>query len=242
MSIMNKSNFWENEEDKYSTTYLCERVKNSQFITYSKDVLDSTYIFHCEEVENSNSISNSRNVKNSFQIFNCDFCYDSNRILNSQNITNCRNVINCNYAVSSTSVFNAGNVVNSSFVSNIIPLGSQKIRNSHFISDCSNLKNCLFCHGITDGEYLMFNQPIEKEEYDMFVTQLRQMLKGAELKLTKDGWAAEQVPLDAPNIQYNIILQYSALPEVFWRWVKTLPNYDPMILYNITMQPHLLTD
>ena len=88
----------------------------------------------------------------------------------------------------------------------------------------------------------MFNQPIEKEEYDMFVTQLRQMLKGAELKLTKNGWAADQVPLEAPNIQYNIILQYSALPEVFWRWVKTLPNYDPMILYNITMQPHLLTD
>lgn len=228
--------------ENYRTIYKSNNVKDSSFVTNSKDVVKSMYVFNCEGVENSNSISFSQGVQNSSQIFHTDFCYDSNRILNSQNITNCRNLINCNYAVSSTSVFNAGNVVNSSFVSNIIPLGSQKIRNSHFISDCSNLKNCLFCHGITDGEYLMFNQPIEKEEYDMFVTQLRQMLKGAELKLTKNGWSADQVPLEAPNIQYNIILQYSALPEVFWRWVKTLPNYDPMILYNITMQPHLLTD
>lgn len=228
--------------DYNNTIYLCENVKNSQFITHSKDVVNSTYVFHCEGVENSNSISSSQSVRNSSQIFHTDFCYDSSWILNSQNITHCSNVVNCSYAVGSTSVFNAGTVINSSFVSNIVPLGSKNIRNSHFISDCSNLKNCLFCHGITDGEYLMFNQPIDKEEYDMFVVQLQQMLKGAELKLTKNGWAANQVSLDAPNIQYNITLQYSAFPEVFWRWVKTLPNYDPMILYNITMQPHLLTD
>ena len=242
MSIINKSNFWESEKDKYNTTYLCENVKNSQFITHSKDVVNSMYVFHCEGVENSTSISSSQSVQNSSQIFHTDFCYNSSRILNSQNITGCNNVVNCNYAVNSTSVFNASTVINSSFVSNILPLGSKNIRNSHFISDCSNLKNCLFCHGIADGEYLIFNQPISQEEYEMFVIQLQQILKRTELQLTKNGWAADQVSLDAPNIQYNIILQYSALPEIFWRWVKTLPNYDPMILYNITMQPHLLTD
>lgn len=228
--------------ENYKTVYKSDHIKDSAFVTYSKDVVNSTYVFHCNGVENSNSIGSSQNVQNSSQIFHTDFCYDSNRILNSQNITSCTNVVNCGCAVNSTSVFNAGTVINSSFVSNILPLGSKNIRNSHFIGDCFNLKNCLFCHGITDGEYLMFNQPIEKEEYDMFVAQLRQMLKGAELELTKNDWPADQVPLDAPNIQYNIILQYSALPEVFWRWVKTLPNYNPMILYNITMQPHLLTD
>lgn len=228
--------------ENYKTVYKSDHIKDSAFVTHSKEVADSTYVFHCNSVENSNSISSSQNVQNSSQIFHTDFCYDSNRILNSQNITSSSNVVNCGCAVNSTSVFNAGAVINSSFVSNILPLGSKNIRNSHFISDCFNLKNCLFCHGITDGEYLMFNQPIEKEEYDMFVAQLRQILKGAELELTKNGWPADQVPLDAPNIQYNIILQYSSLPEVFWRWVKTLPNYDPMILYNITMQPHLLTD
>ena len=33
---------------------------------------------------------------------------------------------------------------------------------------------------------------------------------------------------------------FEDLPNDFWQWVKTLPNYDPEILYSMTFNPTLL--
>jgi hypothetical protein len=35
---------------------------------------------------------------------------------------------------------------------------------------------------------------------------------------------------------------YHSIDTKFWKWVRTLPGFDPMILYNITMLPEILED
>jgi hypothetical protein len=125
-------------------------------------------------------------------------------------------------------------------VVDIVPDGTKQIKNSAFIQHCSNLDHCLFCHNINDGEYLLFNKKISPEEYDMIMLQLNSILLNTELKFTRDGWPQEQIPLDMPIVNRNIINQFADLPDKFWRWVKTLPGYDPMVMYGITMQGNLL--
>jgi hypothetical protein len=64
---------------------------------------------------------------------------------------------------------------------------------------------------------------------------------GWDAELVKDNeWPECTIPLDMPTIQRNVLKQYEALPESFWRWVKTLPGYDPGILYHLTYNRDLL--
>jgi hypothetical protein len=53
-------------------------------------------------------------------------------------------------------------------------------------------------------------------------------------------WPEGTIPLDHPIIQRNIAQQFATLPDKFWRWVKTLPGYDPDILYSLTYIPQAL--
>jgi hypothetical protein len=35
---------------------------------------------------------------------------------------------------------------------------------------------------------------------------------------------------------------YTSISEKFWKWVRTLPNFDSMLIYDITMLPEILLD
>jgi hypothetical protein len=107
--------------------------------------------------------------------------------------------------------------------------------------DCVNLKNCLFCHKVQNGEYLLFNKPIDAEDYENVLQQLDRMVNNFESELVKESeWPSNTIPIDTPRIQHNILEQYQGLPTSFWRWVKTLPNYDPAVLYAITYNKELI--
>jgi hypothetical protein len=82
--------------------------------------------------------------------------------------------------------------------------------------------------------------PIEADEFEMIMGQMKSILAGWQMTLVKDEWPEHTIPLDTPNIQRVTTIQFSNLPESFWRWVKTLPNYDPAILYMITFNKNLL--
>ena len=67
------------------------------------------------------------------------------------------------------------------------------------------------------------------------------MLAGWEPTFTRGNyWPSAMIPLDAPTTQRNMMKQYETLPDKFYRWVKTLPGYDPMVLYSLTYNPNLL--
>lgn len=221
------------------TVFGSTEVVNSDYVLRSNIVENSNYIFDCEDIINSNNVSYSRVVQSSSQVFDSEFVYQSRCVSNSCNVTESDNIIQSNFVVSSRDIMNATNAIESMFVTDLSPNYTKNISFCAFINHCQNLQHCLFCHDINNGEYLLFNKPISAREYDMIKRQMTNLLNKYGLVFVKK-WPIEQIPLDSPRIDRNIERQFAKLPEVFWRWVKTLPGYDPMILYNITMQGNLL--
>ena len=223
------------------TIYLSDNVTSSKWVTRSSNITDSEHIFSCKNIENCANLSHSDDVQNSTQIFGSEFVDDSCGIVHSKNVTKSRNVISSDYVVNSHSIMNAAAVTNSAFVGSFVPGGAKQIKNSRFVAESTNLNHCLFCVGLHDAEYMVFNKKVDSEEYELILKQLDKILMGWDAELVKDNeWPAYTIPLDTPNIQRNVLKQYAALPESFWRWVKTLPGYDPSILYHLTYNRDLL--
>lgn len=228
--------------DNPSTVYECDNIDGGEYITRSSHIKNSSYVFSCKEVSDSDNISASDNVERSHQIFNSEFVYDSEKVYQSKNVTQSLNIINSDYVVRSSSVMNAASVTNSHYVHAFTHGAVKQVKDSMFITDCIGVKKCLFCAGLQDKEYMLFNQPIDPDEFTLIESQLKNILAGWQAELVKDRWPAETIPLDSPQIQRNVLHQFAQLPDKFWRWVKTLPNYDSMLLYQITFQSNLITD
>lgn len=227
--------------DNLSTVYECDNIEGGEYITRSSHIKNSSYVFSCKEVSDSNNISASDSIERSHQVFNSEFVYDSERVYQSKNVTQSLNIINSDYVVRSSSVMNAASVTNSHYVHAFTHGAVKQVKDSMFITDCVGVKKCLFCVGLQNKEYMLFNQPIDPDEFTLIENQLKNILSGWQAELVKDGWPEGTIPLDSPQIQRNIMQQFAQLPEKFWRWVKTLPNYDSMVLYAVTFQANLIT-
>ncbi len=227
--------------DNIRTVYKSNDVADSEWVSCSSQVEGSAYVFSSKEVYSSADVLSSSSVQDSRKIYDSEFVYSSNRIYLSQNVTNSHNIVHSNYVVNSHSVMNSAAVTNSAFVDGWLPGGSKQIKDCRFIMECTNLKHSLFCHRINDGEYMIFNKPMDASDYEVIVSQLDRMLQNYESELViGNEWPNHTIPLDAPTMQRNISKQYAALPASFWRWVKTLPGYDPAVLYAITYNSQLI--
>ena len=100
---------------------------------------------------------------------------------------------------------------------------------------CDNLKNALFCQGIKDGEYLLFNKPIDQVRYEMIAKQFKKYMPSISLT---DEWKHRFGEL--PRVNHDFRKHTSKIPAKFWDWVKTLPGYDASIIYSLTFDPQFL--
>ena len=198
-----------------------ERVKNSQHIKHSTDIEGSEYIIYSDMVENSQFITNG------------EFVYDSNKVIVGKNITNSQNVVNSLYVVNSNSIINSENIVDSKWIRD-----SKGVEDCYFCSDCHDLKHAMFCDK-AEGEYMLFNKPIDARQFELIKKQLLSLLRDYETYLM-DEWSVEGLDWSAPKINRNFITQYAAVPKKLWNWLATLPGYDSFMLYRITFQPFLL--
>ena len=223
------------------TIYHCDDITNSRWVTRSSHVINSDYVFNSNDVDTCDNVLSSNNIQDSHSIFHSEFVYNSQDVIDSANINDSHNIVNCNYVVNSHSIINSSNVTGSAYVGGFVVGRNKHIKNSRFIEECEDIKHCLFCNKIAGAEYMIFNKQADADDYTMIVKQLDRLLKDWEMELVKDSiWPSQTIPLDSPIIQRNVIKQYASLPESFWRWVKTLPNYDPMVLYSITYNEDLL--
>jgi hypothetical protein len=236
--------YWEKLQidcEETATIYECDHIKDCKWVTRSSHVEDSEFVFSSKNVTHSEDISLSEDVSDSQKIFGSEFVYSSKRVAHSKNVTDSYNIVNSDYVVNSHSIMNASAVTNSAFVDAWLVGGSRQLKDCRFIMDCTNLKHSLFCHKISDGEYMVFNKQVDAADYELIVKQLDKILANYEAELVVEGeWPYHTIPLDSPKIQRNIIKQYGNLPSTFWRWVKTLPGYDPSVLYAITYSKELI--
>lgn len=210
--------------------YKSDHVTASDVVSGSSNIKNSKCVSKSSFVENSELIKYSDTVESSNIVSLSSFVFNSERVVDSKNVNDSSVIYASEFIINSRFVRNASNVENSYCISAIAPGGVRNIRDSAFISNCTNLTNCLFCSEIGDQENCLFNKPVSPEI-------IKQTKRQMELLLT--DW--EPIIIDEEGgVDTNIRVMYRYLPERFYRWVKTLPGYDPIVLYSITFKDELL--
>ena len=207
-----------------------DHITNSKIVSYSSEVSDSEEIYHSKNVNTSIYVSYSEDVEHSQDVGNSSFVWDSGQVLNSSNITNSTEVFESTYVVNSDGIFRSSNVVECMAITN-----SHNLTDCGYCADCNNLKNALFCQGVTDGEYMLFNKPIDKVRFEMIYKQFKKF--SPRIQLT-EPW--KRMYGQTPRVNYNYRKHHASISIGFWRWVRTLPNFDPMTMYSITFDPQFL--
>lgn len=222
-----------------SSIYESDNIAGGSYISCSSHITNSDYIFSSKEVKDSNSILSSSYIEHSKQIVNSEFCYNSNKVFLGSNINDSYNIIQSNYVVNSQHVINSNSIVDCFCIGDWMSTTS-RITDGAFIVNCQQLEHCLFCSQLENKEYHLFNQPIPPGQFDLIKKQMASILRDWEPQYMIKDWSANIIPIEPPRILRNPLKQYADLPEAFWRWVITLPNYNPNILYSITFNKDLL--
>lgn len=215
--------------------YYAENIENCSFIVKSKNIKNSTNIFSSKQVENSKDVAESEDVDNSSTIFNSTFVNNCSKIDHSSNTTNAMNIYRSFGVINSKNIFESTDVFNCFDLIRCI-----NATNSYFCLDCSGITNCMFCTNISNAEYCIFNKPVSKERYEIFAAQYRKLWNG-ELVFIED-WPTDLTKSFLLKPTRNPSKWYSLIPKNFWKWTKTLPGYNEMYLYEMTMLPGILID
>lgn len=229
--------FDEKEREAYNAAL---KIVNSTVVFNSEQIIDSDEIVGSSEIKNSSHVLNSKKVDGSVEIYSSSFISDSNHIYQS-NYTNTstfvyhsKNVDSSSNIVNSSLVVNSDDVINSKDVFN-----SQKIIDSHGVTDsfvcshCTNITNCLFCWGINNAEFYIFNQPVSKERYEYLKENY---IKIESTSLEFGEWPEDGSLLSdsAPVIQANWSKYFLDWEEDFYEWLRSIPNYDKRVMLCIT--------
>lgn len=207
-----------------------DHITNSKIISHSSEVIESEEVYHSKNVNTSCYITHSEDVEHSQDVGNSNFVWDSGQVLNSSNITNSTEVFESTYVVNSDGIFRSSNIMECMAIIN-----SHNLTDCGYCADCKNLKNALFCQGIADGEYMLFNKPIDKARFEVIYKQFKKF--SPRIQLT-EPW--KRIYGQTPRVNYNYRKHHAGISIGFWRWVRTLPNFDPMTMYSITFDPQFL--
>ena len=218
-----------------SNYYNCESIQDSQYIVNSKNVDFSSFVHDSSDVSHSSDVYKSEDVTNSDQIFESQFIYSSSRVFGTTNADNCINVLISNGVYNSRNIYGCSNI-----------MGGRELRHcddinfSYFCADSKNLKDCLFCVGLEDKEYHIFNKPVTKEKFDIIRKQYMRLMENVELDYLREQWPQNMLIPELPNVHSYHNKHYLQLSDKFWRWARTVPGYDAELLYRITLNFDLL--
>ena len=222
--IENSKGFWYSQD-----------VRDSQHVIKSKQVNGSIGVFGSSYVGDSIDVVESDNILNSKRIFDSSMIDDSEKIFKSQNITRGINVCNSTMVADSKNIIDACGVFDSSEI-----IGGLNISNSYFCHNCKEIKHCMFCDGLENAEYYVFNKPVDKKYFELFEKQyLKYMTTQLDFirEWPEDLLVSVQI---TPTRKFDD--WYHSIPDRFWKWARTLPHFDPMLVYNITLIPELLNE
>ena len=227
-NIVNTEVFW------YS-----EKVRDSKNVVKSKNVAASEGVFSSNDIKLSFDIVSSEFVENSKQIYSSNMIDNAKRILHCANVSDSVNICHSTAVARSKNVYRSQDVFDSSEI-----IDSSGVTGSHFCNKCSNITNCMFCFGLSDAEYHIFNKPVTKARFELFEQQYKRFMNSEfdiELNFIKGDWPECLVTGIVPtNTVFNV--WYEPISDKFWKWVKTLPGYNAMALYNQTMLPRFILE
>ena len=211
-----------------------ENVSNSKYIAFSKDIKNSERVYASSNVENSQYISVSFNVLGSTEVKDSSKIRYSQNVFNSSEILNCYGVYSCKEVEDSLGIFN-------------VSTGKE----IYFSTDLENCSYCLFCSGIKDKKFCLFNQEIDSK--DWFV--IKELLLNEWSEENKNLYKVISFEDDDKSwygfktFNYSATLSYVAqrdffqsLSSKFLKYIRSIPYYNEWLLYQITMNPKILEE
>ena len=223
-NIVNSDGYWYSQD-----------VVDSKYVVKSKQVTSSIGIFGSNDVINSHDVADSESVLDSRQVFGSSMVDDSEKVFKGQNITRGINICNSTMIVDSKNIIDSCGVFDSSEIIKCL-----NVSDSHFCQDCKEIKHCMFCDGLENAEYHLFNKPVDKKYYELFEKQYLKYLTEA-LDFVRE-WPENMIVTDSVTPTRKFDDWYHPISSRFWKWVRTLPGFDSMLIYNITMLPEILVD
>lgn len=232
------------EKEKYEKRFNIEE---------STDYFSSNNITNCYTIFNSKNCKNSGFIKNSFYIEDSHLISDSKKIkksaniFNSQKITESYSIIESSLVHNSTRVYDSKNIYNSidifrseNISSGMALTNCNRLEQSFFCVNCSNSTNLMFCYRINAKDYQIFNKPVSKEEYLKISQEIFTKFDNLTCNLfTLTGNLPTS--LDKGYIIYeDFSSHYKNIPTEFYDYIKTIPGFEPLIMYSITLNPIFL--
>lgn len=187
---------------------LSTEVEDSYNIVNSKEVLGSSYIYDSQKIQKSNNIYNSNNVKNSSKIINSFDVDRSNDVFLSKSISE------------SDIISHSANIQKSGYI-----YKSENLEDSYFCGFCKRVKHCLFCLGVEDKEYMIFNQEVPPQDFFQWKEELFFSLNG-ERKDFIEIHPLEKLKNDRFSYNGRLDAIFEGLSRNFYGWISSLPNYS----------------
>ena len=220
--------------DSSSRVQDSENVSNSKYIAFSKDIKNSERVYASSNVENSQYISASFNVLDSAEVKDSSKIRHSQNVFNSGEVLDCYGVYSCKEVEGSLGIFN-------------VSTGKE----IYFSTDLENCSYCLFCSGLKDKKFCLFNQEIDSR--DWFV--IKELLLTEWSKEDKNFYKVISFEDDDKKwygfktFNYSATLSYVAqrdffqsLSSKFLKYIRSMPYYNEWLLYQITMNPKILEE
>ena len=211
-----------------------ENVFNSKYVAFSIDVRNSERVYASSNVENSQYISNSFNILGSAEVKDSSKIRYSQNVFNSGKISNCYGVYSCEEVEDSLGIFN-------------VSIGKE----TYFSTDLENCSYCLFCSGIKDKKFCLFNQQISSKDWfiikELLLTEWskedRNFYKVISFEDNDKEWYGFK------SFNYSGSLSYVAqrdffqgLSSKFLKYIRSMPYYNEWLLYQITLNPKILEE
>lgn len=211
-----------------------ENVSNSKYIAFSKDIKNSERVYASSNVENSHYISVSFNVLGSTEVKDSSKIQYSQNVFNSDEISNCYAVYSCKEVEDSLGIFN-------------VSTGKE----IYFSTDLENCSYCLFCSGLKDKKFYLFNQEIGSKDWFIIKELLLNKWPDEDKNLYKvisfedddKSWYGFKTSNYSATLSYVAQRDFfQSLSSKFLKYIRSMPYYNDWLLYQITMNPKILEE
>ena len=211
---------------------------------------DGAYLQYCWEPDNSYQVKLCYHPKtcwlsaSSDNIIGCRETYFSNDVCFS---TACSR---CGFVNSSVSVFESYSVYGASYCWYIEnACGCANVTFGHDLFGVVNSKfvsNCLFCYGIDNSHYMLFNKPVSKIKFNKVYNKLKEFkwfpkfTNGDQLYF-EDYWDENTQNISISAWEYvrkfreiDNKTAWEKMPQELKQYIQSLPEYDEIIFNKIT--------
>ena len=212
-----------------------ENVSRSKYVAFSKDIKNSERIYSSVDVENGQYINASFNVLSSMEVNNSSKIQYSQNVFNSDEISNCYGVYSCEKVEDSLGILN-------------VSTGKE----IYFSTDLENCSYCLFCSGLKDKSFCLFNQEIGLKDWFVIKELLlnewseedKSLYKVVSFEDDDNEWCGFRY-LSKTDTSFSYVAQrdfFQGLSSKFLKYIRSMPYYNEWLLYQITMNPKILEE